>query len=494
MANSIICTPDPNLLESMRSVGYNLNTAIADIIDNSIAAHARQISIRYFNHGEEPYVAIIDDGDGMNYTTAINAMKLAGANPNSTRKTNDLGRFGLGLKTASLSQARSVLLSTVQDSVRHTLRWDLDHVAATRQWDLEVLDHEQMQQALPPKIYDLMPSTHGTCVLWRNLDRLQTTAGDSLREIDQVMLELSEYLGLVFHRYLHPYPEDEIKQVAITVNGIPVPERDPFLIESSTVTPVQRIPGTDAFLYGYTLPYQNKLTENDKKLLNLRESKGYTLTDTQGFYIYRAYRLITWGSWYRMLPRKAITKLSRVRVDIPNSMDAEWTLDIKKSQATPPKIIRDAMKRYVNSLAAPSRRIQQFRGRKTSDDPEARVWDIISEREGTFRYEINERNPYIQEFIHTLSSDQKRNFDNMLQIFAATFPYADIQSRLSLDQRNEEIALSKKSIQGRAKNIWLVCSQVLKMSPQEFVDKYKTQEPFSLFADVETILMEITHE
>lgn len=308
------------------------------------------------------------------------------------------------------------------------------------------------------------------------------------------MLELSEYLGLVFHRYLHPYPEDEIKQVAITVNGIPVPERDPFLIESSKVTPVQRIPGTDAFLYGYTLPYQNKLTENDKKLLNLRESKGHTLTDTQGFYIYRAYRLITWGSWYRMLPRKAITKLSRVRVDIPNSMDAEWTLDIKKSQATPPKIIRDAMKRYVNSLAAPSRRIQQFRGRKTSDDPEARVWDIISEREGTFRYEINERNPYIQEFIHTLSSDQKRNFDNMLQIFAATFPYADIQSRLSLDQRNEEIALSKKSIQDRAKNIWLVCSQVLKMSPQEFVDKYKTQEPFSLFADVETILMEITHE
>ena len=480
---SIICTPDPNLLESMRSVGYNLNTAVADIIDNSIAAHARQVSIRYFNHGEEPYVAIIDDGDGMDYDTAINAMKLAGANPNSTRSMNDLGRFGLGLKTASLSQARSVLLSTIQDSVQCTLRWDL-----------EILDHEQTQQALPSKVRELLTSAHGTCVLWRNLDRLQTTAGDSLREIDQVMLELSEYLGLVFHRYLHPYPEDAIEQIDITVNGVPVPERDPFLIKSSRVTPVQRIPGTDAFLYGYTLPYQNKLTEDDKKLLNLREDKGYTLTDTQGFYIYRAYRLITWGSWYRMLPRKAITKLSRVRVDIPNSMDAEWTLDIKKSQATPPKIVRNAMKRYVNSLAAPSRRIQQFRGRKTSDDPEARVWDIISEREGTFRYEINERNPYIQEFIHTLSSDQKRNFDNMLQVFAAAFPYEDMQSRLSLDQRNEEIALSKKSIQDRAKNIWLVCSQVQKMSPQEFVDRYKTQEPFSLFADAETILMEITHE
>lgn len=126
------CTPDPNLLESMRSVGYSLNTAVADIIDNSIAAHAKTISIRYFDHGEDPYVAIIDDGDGMDYETAVNAMKLAGTNPNAKRNANDLGRFGLGLKTASLSQARSVMLSTVQHGRQNTLRWDLDHVARTR--------------------------------------------------------------------------------------------------------------------------------------------------------------------------------------------------------------------------------------------------------------------------------------------------------------------------------------------------------------------------
>ena len=87
------CTPDPNLLESMRSVGYSLNTAVADIIDNSIAAHAKTISIRYFDHGEDPYVAIIDDGDGMDYETAVNAMKLAGTNPNAKRNANDLGRI-----------------------------------------------------------------------------------------------------------------------------------------------------------------------------------------------------------------------------------------------------------------------------------------------------------------------------------------------------------------------------------------------------------------
>ena len=83
------CTPDPNLLESMRSVGYSLNTAVADIIDNSIAAHAKTISIRYFDHGEDPYVAIIDDGDGMDYETAVNAMNIRRNNPNAKRNAND---------------------------------------------------------------------------------------------------------------------------------------------------------------------------------------------------------------------------------------------------------------------------------------------------------------------------------------------------------------------------------------------------------------------
>lgn len=110
--DTVICAPDPCLMESMRSVGYDLRTAIADIIDNSIAANAHHISIRFFNSSEEPYIAIIDDGDGMDYETALHAMKLGSNDPTKERKNEDLGRFGLGLKTASLSQARSLLLIT----------------------------------------------------------------------------------------------------------------------------------------------------------------------------------------------------------------------------------------------------------------------------------------------------------------------------------------------------------------------------------------------
>lgn len=489
------CTPDPNLLESMRSVGYSLNTAVADIIDNSIAAHAKTISIRYFDHGEDPYMAIIDDGDGMDYETAVNAMKLAGTNPNAKRNASDLGRFGLGLKTASLSQARSVMLSTVQYGRQNTLRWDLDHVAQTRKWDLETLDEEQTNLELPQKVRDLMPSTHGTCVLWRNLDRLGNVAGDSLQDIDQAMLELSGYLGLVFHRFLHPYPEDEIERISITVNDEPVPERDPFLVNNLATQRqrMQRIPGTDATLCGYTLPYQNKLTMEDRGLLDLKQEKGHTLFDTQGFYIYRAYRLITWGSWFRLLARKEATKLSRVQVDIPNNMDDEWTLDIKKSQATPPKTIRDAMKRYVEKLAAPSRRTQQFRGRKTSNDPEARIWDVISDRDGSFRYEINTDNPYVKGFIDNLSVEQRRDFSGMIKVFAAAFPYNDVQSRLSVDEHGAENGLTDDEIRECAQDMWMLANQLKHMSASSFVEKYRSKEPFSLCQNAEEILMEVSH-
>lgn len=347
-------------------------------------------------------------------------MQLAGNSPNENRASNDLGRFGLGLKTASLSQARSLLMTTLQDGARTTLRWDLDAVARAGEWTLEQLNEKETLSALPQRVHDAMPVSHGTCILWRNLDKLEILTGRSLREIDKAMDELTGYLALVFHRFTHPYPDDDIRQIVIDINGYPIPQRDPFLRDNPAVqtTGVQRIGNLGATLRGYILPYQNRLRDEDKKLLDLSEQRGKTLTDTQGFYVYRAYRLITWGSWFRMLPEKQATKLSRVQVDIPNSLDAEWTLDIKKSRATPPKIISDVMKRYVDRLAKPSRRAQQFRGRRKNDDPLAPVWDVVDDRDGAFRYEINRNNPYIASFLDSLSPEQQGAFINIVNVLS----------------------------------------------------------------------------
>lgn len=494
--DTVICTPDPCLMESMRSVGYDLSTAIADIIDNSIAANASRVAIHFFNAGEKPYIAIIDDGDGMGQKAAVHAMQLGGNDPTKPRQAKDLGRFGLGLKTASLSQARSLLISSKQQGSRINLLWDLDKIAASRQWALQSLDDDETDAELPQAVLDDMPTQHGTCVLWRNLDRLSNVSGSSIRDVDSAMQDVAGYLGLVFHRFLRPYPGDDISPITITINGESVPTRDPFLLTSKDNNvvrlPMQRLAGIDVSITGYTLPFQNKLTQNDKKLLGLTE-KGKNLFETQGFYIYRAYRLITWGSWYRLLPRKEATKLSRVRVDIPNSLDAEWTLDIKKAIATPPKVVRDAMKQYVTLLAKPSSDIQRFRGRRTSNDPESRLWEIMEGRGGVHRYEINDSNPLVAAFLESLDDRQLRQFNLLKQALSTAIPIEDIQARYTQDEKMAEPQYTRERILPVARMYWTMFADQY-ASADEFIEFIRKKEPFSLCKDVVEVLKEVTNE
>ena len=151
------------------------------------------------------------------------------------------------------------------------------------------------------------------------------------------------------------------------------------------------------------------------------------------------------------------------------------------------------MKRYVEKLAAPSRRTQQFRGRKTSNDPEARIWDVISDRDGSFRYEINTDNPYVKGFIDNLSTEQRRDFSGMIKVFAAAFPYNDVQSRLSVDEHGAENGLTDDEIRECAQDMWMLANQLKHMSASSFVEKYKSKEPFSLCQNAEEILMEVSH-
>lgn len=493
--SEIICEPDPTLMESMRSVGYDLNTAVADIIDNSIAADARNIDIYYHDYGEEPFIAIIDDGNGMDRDTAIRAMQLAGNNTAAERSAQDLGRFGLGLKTASLSQGRSLTLVSLQQGTMVAFQWDLDRLAQSKTWALEELSTSEVVSSAPQKVRDALPTRHGTCVLWRNLDRLNSIFGKTVADLDKAMSDLADYLALVFHRYLHPYHDDPVAQIRIRINDAAVPRRDPFLVDNPAVqkAPPQLIERTDAVLYGYTLPYQNRLTDEDRSLLGLAEERGKTLFDTQGFYIYRAYRLITWGGWYRMMARSEINKLCRVRIDIPNTLDAQWALDIKKSTATPPKLVRDSMRRFAKSLAKPSRRVQQFRGRKTNKDPHAQMWALIQDRNNEFRYEVNQDNPYIEAFAETLTGKQRLSFMRMLESLASTLPYDDMQTRFAMDERVSMADALDERLRNNAKEFWEMNKILTHLTPDEFVQRYKDSEPFSLSRNATRILEEVTH-
>jgi hypothetical protein len=476
--------PDPHLLESMRAVGYSFETAVADLLDNSIAAGASKIDVLASPNGTLR-LSILDDGSGMDRATAMSAMRLAARSPNEVRSAKDLGRFGLGLKTASLSQCRRLTLATRRDGVTTVLRWDLDHVVASGTWSVLELE--------PAEVHDLWgwerfnDGTHGTLVSWEDLDLLAMTEGSSQSDFDAALVRVRSHCELVFHRFA---TGDGCAKVQIHFNGNPVEMLDPF-VTSSKATQCRdetiRVDGVSLPVRAYTLPFINKMTSQQKQKAMVAGS----LRDSQGFYIYRGGRLVIWGTWFRLNPKSEMAKLARVRVDVPNSLDHLWALDIKKSQATPPREMRDALRILAGQLVAPSERVQRFRGRKLkADDSLTRVWDVVVERDKDFRYEVNRHHPLLRRFCDALEPEQLTQFAVLLDVIEQSFPVADAHNRLSDDG---------VSVQDRAQLDELV-SRALSLRPvfldthpgvDDFVSMLLSMEPYGSSHDFESTLRKV---
>ena len=214
------------LLESLRSIGYSAEAAVADLIDNSITAESQVVEIR-FPAGTPSHLAVIDDGRGMDADALIAAMRHGSRSPIDQRPANDLGRFGLGLKTASLSQCRCLTVVSKRDGQLTACRWDLDFVKKSNQWLLLQLDKTELESL--PYVKELEAKKHGTMVLWTQLDRL--AAGDKgdgavvSARIDAVR----RHLSLVFHRYLSG--EVGSSSLRILINRAEVDSVDPFCLE-----------------------------------------------------------------------------------------------------------------------------------------------------------------------------------------------------------------------------------------------------------------------
>lgn len=221
------------LLESLRSIGYTLDTALADIVDNSITAKAGHISIRYLWNNGKPWIAVCDDGHGLSSNELIEAMRLGSRNPNERRAAADLGRFGLGMKTASISQCRQLTVISRKGKTITGCDWDLDAIAdgKSADWGVKPLKMATLSAdvILDGLISQHLPSgTSGTIVLWRKLDQ---NLGDS-REVggehrfSAHMDSARKHLELVFHRYLSPALRR--KKTVIDFNKNPLKGFDPF--------------------------------------------------------------------------------------------------------------------------------------------------------------------------------------------------------------------------------------------------------------------------
>jgi len=421
--------PDaPTLLESLRAVGYSFETAIADLIDNSITAKASNVSIQWRAFNDASYVAVLDDGVGMTQEELRCAMRHGSRNPLSERSDQDLGRFGLGMKTASLSQAKRLTVVSLTDGCLTGRCWDLDIIKEQGDWVL--LEFEEDELAILPHIGDLKALSQGALVIWEKLDRVEAGEPSLEKALSERMERTREHLSLVFHRYL----AKEINQagISIKINGASVEPIDPFLrshpSRQELPTETIHVEGSAVHIAPYILPHLSKLKAADVVLAGGKDG----LRRHQGFYVYRNRRLITWGTWFRLARQDELTKLARVQVDIPNTLDHLWTLDIKKSVAAPPDAVRDALKRIVGRIAEKGKKVFTFRGRSSDKSKIVHLWDRLTGRNDEITYVINREHHLLKALRMTIPEQQLMLLERYLQAVEQAMPkdtlYADLAS------------------------------------------------------------------
>jgi hypothetical protein len=417
------------LIEGMRDIGYSFKTAVADIIDNSISAGAREISVLADFVCAEPHVAFFDDGVGMSMEELREAMRPGTKGPLASRGSKDLGRFGLGLKTASFSQCRRLSVATRScGGSLNSRAWDIDTVVAQNRWIVEIPEGGLLEQ-LASRI-----GRQGTVVLWQNLDRLQEEDADAAnRAIDEVR----SHLSLVFHRYLQ---RRGAERVVLTVNGLVVEPVDPFC-EGHPATlaheeQVLSFDGGKVTVRGFTIPHHSKMSADDYARAGL--DGGHARN--QGFYIYRRERLIMHGGWLGLERPSAARQLSRVRVDVPTEMDSDWRVDIKKSSTQLPSHVRRELSKVIDKLGIGSKRTYEFKGRMRPIHAEWGLWCRI-DRGDSITYTVNCEHPAVCRLRESMDSNQRKMLDHALALFAASLPIDSIFNDLA--QRPTNIRLAR---------------------------------------------------
>ena len=390
--------PAKSLIAGLRAMGYSFSTAVADIIDNSISAEATEIRIFSDPLDKVPYFCILDNGFGMNSKELDNAM-LPGSDREGKEECElELGRFGLGLKSASLSQCREFTVASKKFGKIRAMSFDFDVIEKENKLLLKQLTKEEI--AYLPQIERLDNYESGTLVVWTKFDKIEELAKNFEESFRAVVAESKKHVEMVFHRFYD--------QTAIYYNEKRIEKRDPFLLKSigrqqtGRVTPIT-VDGFEITVVPYTLPFANTLTTEEKALLGNPKS----IYDDQGFYLYRNKRLISWGNWMRMGIRSELNKLARIQVDIPSALDSVWMLDVKKSSAKIPDKIKDRIKLAVEDSIVRSKRTTKFPGTK-EQSVTFKVWERINEHEGKVRYQINRQAPAIAALIESLGENENK--------------------------------------------------------------------------------------
>lgn len=365
MTEIVPVPPDVSrIVEGLRDTGYEFNTSVADIIDNSIAAGAAHVDIRLaVDYAGQLLVSVGDDGCGMDREGLINAMQYG------SRMRSDaasLGKFGLGLKTASTAFCRRLVVVSRATESALALKavWDLDRLAVTKEWGLEVGDAAPDDLAL---LNDVAQAHAGTVVIWDKVDRLlpeyKRPEGKAVKKaVNRLQDGLAEHIAMVYQRFIDP---DDVRasNVEICLNGSAIRAWDPFCIaEIKMPVAEKQVPvilpsgkNSSFLVRAFILPRKEEFSSDENR------EKARVSNDLQGAYVYRENRLIHGPDWLGMWKMEPHSSLLRVELSFTHELDEAFQVDIKKSRILLNPNLYDWLR---DSFLAPPRREAENRARK----------------------------------------------------------------------------------------------------------------------------------
>lgn len=415
MARRVTNPPDAKaLMTSARSFGnYDLARALADLLDNSISAGARSIGITCSYGAGEPEIRVRDDGGGMSAEELRLAMRPASVNPDEERSADDLGRFGWGMKSASFSQCKLLTVVSKKQGHYSAASWDLEDIDGWAMASYSGIEAENLLE-------EAIPGRTGTELIWQKCDRLSEGSSLTQDQFNEIIAHARGRLSLVFHRFISG--QSGARKMSILLNGTPLDAIDPFHSghPATQAFPAEAIPvtdGTKIVMKAYTLPHYTKMRKNEYETLGGEE--GYV--KNQGFYVYRNNRLIIYGTWFRLAKHGELSKLVRISIDIPNSLDSMWKVTIDKSDAQLPSRLRERMKTLVNHFRDSSTRVFRSRGGRISDGRTTSVWERYA-KDQQIEYRLNRSHPLLKALGDALEPEWRSTLGHVLGVIEQEIP------------------------------------------------------------------------
>lgn len=430
------------LLKSLRGFGYSPETALADLIDNSISAGASHVEFSIDWNEGNPRIAVLDDGQGMTYAELEDGMRFGGDEA-VERGSDDLGRFGLGMKTASLSQCQRLTVVSLKGGNECSMCWDVDKVIASKDWSVDTETHPD------PFDHVSIPSTgDGTLVALERMDELGGLFGLDKEGFFAKIRDVRDHFAMVFHRFL----DGDARRVRITINGRAVTGWDPMLRTHPATRPLGAgVVGSGSLavkVSPFVLPHRDRFA-NEAEFTDAGGPGGWA--ERQGFYVYRAKRLVVAGSWlglggHREWTKDESSRLARISIDLPQSADAQWRIDVRKARARPPAALRARLSALGGQCRERAREVFAWRGGQVripaqKKDAEAAVWNE-EHRSGKRRYRINREHPVIAQLLNSDPST-KRLMRTAITLIERSVPVERIWLDIS---ENVEAASSPEAV------------------------------------------------